>query len=270
MFYKNILIAGAMYIYSLFAMASGTRLFTGFFLEAHSIFYTSLPIIIFAINDMDVPKKIAAAEPGLYTAGIERRYYTHFAFGCCVAEAIFASLACVFVPMYCFGWPGGSLAFSDDGDASFSAVSFTSMCALIIAGNSRLVLEMRSWTVLEQFAFWSMLLLFEISTFIFSYVSGPAADSSFNWKELEGVMPELYVDWTWWFTLVLTILVVLFPALVGRAWGFIYHPSESARVLQRLPELQRKADQKLQGLWNENDGFVHGSIISEARVDQAA
>ena len=194
MFYKNIIVSGAMFLYSLFAMASGTRLFTGFFLEAHSIFYTSLPIIFYAVNDMDVPKKVAAAEPHLYSVGIQRSYYTHSAFAIWIGEAIYAAAACVLVPMYCFGWPGGSLAFPLQGDASFAAVSFTSMMAVIISGNLRLVIEMRSWTILEHVAFWSMIDLFWGSTILFSYVSGPASDSSFNCAVLEGVIPVLYVS----------------------------------------------------------------------------
>jgi len=252
MFYKNIIVSGAMYFYSLFAMASGTRIFTPFFLEAHSIFYTSLPIIFFAINDMDVPKKVAAAEAFLYTPGIRRELYTHASFIRWIIESVYAAVMCVFVPVFCFGWPSSSLAFVEDGDARFAAISFTAMCAVIISGNLRLVLEMRSWTVIEHFGFWSMLFLFEVSTIVFSFMSGPPGDSSFTWEELEGIIPVLYSQASWWLTIFLTILLVLLPAIVWHASSLLYKPSVVAS-LRPFKKAERIAHEKLEGFWYTSD-----------------
>ena len=77
------------------------------------------------------------------------------------------------------------------------------------------------------------------------------------------------VKWTWWFSLILTILVVLLPAMFCNALAFIMSPSPSSQTRQRLARALEDADRKLHGLWNESDGSRIGKPLSEVAAAAA-
>lgn len=90
MFYKNGVVVLVMFFYSLLGMASSTRLFTEAFWQSSNLLYTSLPIVIYGINDKDLPKSIAASQPRAYSVGIQHTRYTHVKFAGWMMECFYA------------------------------------------------------------------------------------------------------------------------------------------------------------------------------------
>ena len=72
------------------------------------VLFTSVPIIVYGVNDMDLPKSIAASQPRAYSVGIRQTRYTHTKFSGWMAEAFFCALLCTFVGAF------GYMAYGDD------------------------------------------------------------------------------------------------------------------------------------------------------------
>lgn len=222
MFYKNALVVLTMFFYSFMAMASTTKLFTEVFWQTNNIFMTSLPIIIFGFNEMDVPKSVAASRSELYSVGITHTRYTHVKFFGWMAEAFFAAALCTFIPIACFGLT----------DSNFATLSFTSMHLVILGGNMRLTIEQNSWSLPEAAAFWLMIAAFELACIIFSNAPKMLWTwTAFSWYELGDVQGLLYGDAVFWICLLLTIVLLLCPRLLVKAWVIITRPSLQMQVM---------------------------------------
>ena len=90
-----------------------SQLFTEAFWQTNNILFTSLPIIIFGVNEMDMPKEVAASQPRAYTVGIRQTRYTHTKFSGWMVEAFYTAALCTFMPIFSFGWhssPGETCA----------------------------------------------------------------------------------------------------------------------------------------------------------------
>ena len=62
----------------------------------------------------------------------------------------------------------------------------------------------------------------QMCSLAFSYLDGFDSNSSFSWRELGGIIPVLYVQAIWWFTLLVTV--------VGLFVGIAYSVPASAFV----------------------------------------
>ena len=177
MFYKNIGNTLTMWLYMMLALASGTRLFYQFYFDwcaarlvrravvvaprarssrprgRYNVFYTALPIIVFAFDDMDVPKAEAARHPQLYKAGIDRIYYTHAGFIRWIIEAIWLAAIAAYLP----------LIVTPPSEADFYTLSITAMCIVVAGANLRLALETHSWGPFQHAALWVHLVFLEIT-----------------------------------------------------------------------------------------------------------
>jgi len=182
---------------------------------------TSLPIIVYGFNEMDVPKWVGASRPELYTVGITHTRYTHVKFFAWMGEAFFAAALCTFMPMLCWG----------GADSNFSTLSFTSMHLVILGGNLRLTIEQNAWTYLETAAFWLMIASFELVTTVLSNVTSMSSDPSVSWYEMADTQRNLYPDRVFWITVLLTVVLILCPRLLVKAYVVIQRPSLAMQTM---------------------------------------
>ncbi|KAL1521781.1 hypothetical protein AB1Y20_021434 [Prymnesium parvum] len=202
-FYKNIVTVMAMFYWSCFALASGTLLFPSIFTDLlNPVMVTSLPILLYPMFDTDVSKEESLSTPKLYSAGLTRLYYTRPRLLTWVFEGIFAAAICSFLPTF--------LEDGDYGTASVSEVSLASMWTVCIVIDARLVLENHSWTALDIFGVFAMVVVLIIWTVFFSFLLNDEP-GSFGWGFLYGTVPQLFVRPTFWLVLLLAVLLALAP-----------------------------------------------------------
>lgn len=107
-FYKNFLLVLSLVFYAPFNGFSGTSLYESYLLTTFNLVFTSLPVLILGIFDVDVSAEMALMVPSLYQLGIQRRYFNSWtligwiARGCVHAAFTFATMQLVVN-----GWPAG-------------------------------------------------------------------------------------------------------------------------------------------------------------------
>lgn len=75
MFYKNILMSLSMFWFNFLCAFSGEKMYTEGAIQFFNLFYTSIPILLYATYDKDVAVADAIHFPQLYTAGINNAYF---------------------------------------------------------------------------------------------------------------------------------------------------------------------------------------------------
>jgi len=208
----------AQFFYATNALFSGPLLFIPLFVDfANPIMYTSLPILLYAITDADVPKEIAEAEPKLYARSMQRVYYTNKSFFIWLIEAAYAGLLSAYVPAFLLSLP-------DYSGQCRSAISLSTMWLVCIICNFRLMMENHSWTILEEFGVVAMLLVLLLTTIVFTYWNNDSG-GSFSWGELYGTVQQLFPAPSFWLVIMGTTIVALFPRMVVKAKNILWRPS---------------------------------------------
>ncbi|OQS05907.1 P-type ATPase (P-ATPase) Superfamily [Thraustotheca clavata] len=177
-YYKNLVYCLAMFWYMLNITAfSGTLIYPAFIQQGYNLFFTALPIGVYAIWDQDVSAEIALKVPQLYhTKTRELFSYTRF------WQWMFAGLMDSLGVLYFLIWSGSSL--TPDGESStvlnLGDLGWTVLCLYM---NVRVCMLINSW---NSFVFFSigaslaMLYGFEIAI---DYVGlqDPTWMTSFPW-----------------------------------------------------------------------------------------
>ncbi len=75
MFYKNIFMSIGQFWFNFTCAFSGQKYYTEGAIQMYNLIYTSIPIIIMAVYDMDVLPSSAHRYPQLYQAGMNNEYF---------------------------------------------------------------------------------------------------------------------------------------------------------------------------------------------------
>ena len=90
--------------------------------------YTSLPVLLYAITDADVPKELAAKMPELYARSMLRVYYTSRGFVNWLAEGALTGMLSAYVPMVRAAMRSGPTLPIPDPAARLHSYDPTSRC----------------------------------------------------------------------------------------------------------------------------------------------
>lgn len=75
MFYKNILMSVAQFWFNFSCAFSGQKYYTEGAIQLYNLAYTSIPILLMAIYDMDIAPKLIHQYPQLYQGGVNDEYF---------------------------------------------------------------------------------------------------------------------------------------------------------------------------------------------------
>ena len=106
---------------------------------------------------------------------------------------------------------------------------------------------MHSWGKLEHLFMWGTITVFELVFLFFCTVPTFSflETSTYNWNTMLYVMPTLYTQPAFWFTMVLTIALALFPRFVGKATHALQELTPAKRVLREIAANNRRAQSRL-------------------------
>ncbi|EQC33287.1 hypothetical protein SDRG_09268 [Saprolegnia diclina VS20] len=177
-YYKNIVYCLAMFWYMLNLTAfSGTLIYPAFIQQGYNLFFTALPIGVYAIWDQDVTAEVALAVPQLYHSKC-RELFSYGRFWQWMLLGLIDSLGV----LYFLIWAGDAL--TPDGQTSsvlnLGDLGWTILCLYMTV---RVCLLINSWNVfvfVSVAASLAMLYGFEIAI---DYVGlqDPTSQSSFPW-----------------------------------------------------------------------------------------
>ncbi|CAE1294791.1 E7.6.2.1 [Acanthosepion pharaonis] len=231
-FYKNFAFTLCHFWYAFFCGFSAQTLYDPFFISLYNVFYTSLPVLAMAIFDQDVDEYYSIRYPKLYTPGHKNLLFNKKLFMWSVAEGILSSLILFFIPYGVFKESVNQYGL-DAGDHQSLGVAVAS--TLVVAVNVRCALDTSYWTGFNHFVIWGSIIFF--FCFIIAFYS-----DIFQYNYM-GVATAVFSTAQFWFSLLLTCVILLVPVLAYRFYTLDTQPtlSDRVRMKQRMTKTKSRS-----------------------------
>ncbi|EAT43035.1 AAEL005495-PA, partial [Aedes aegypti] len=229
-FYKNFAFTLCHFWYAFFCGFSAQTVFDPMFISVYNLFYTSLPVLALGIFEQDVSDKNSVEYPKLYTPGITNALFNTTEFIRSVLHGIFSSLILFLIPYGTY-----KDGISPDGYVLNDHMLLGSVVAtiLILDNTTQIALDTSYWTVFNHIMIWGSLLWYFFLDYFYNYVIG---------GPYVGSLTQAMKEATFWFTTVLTLIVLMVPVLASRFYFVDVYPSlsDKIRVKQRLAQLRSR------------------------------
>uniref|UniRef100_T1K886 Phospholipid-transporting ATPase n=1 Tax=Tetranychus urticae TaxID=32264 RepID=T1K886_TETUR len=230
-FYKNFAFTLCHFWYAFFCGFSAQTLYDPVFISFYNVFYTSLPVLALGIFDQDVDDRMSIRYPLLYTPGHGDLLFNKIEFLKSVAHGIITSFVLFFISYGAFREAIGPEGINYDGHQIFGTVVST---ILVLVVTAQIALDTAYWTVFNHVVIWgSVAFYFAMTLFI---------NSNFIRNQYLGCLRTALSTGQFWFTLFLTLVILLIPVIASRFYQVNVHPtlSDRCRLKQRLTRLKIK------------------------------
>ncbi|XP_062558691.1 phospholipid-transporting ATPase ID isoform X4 [Armigeres subalbatus] len=229
-FYKNFAFTLCHFWYAFFCGFSAQTVFDPMYISVYNLFYTSLPVLALGIFEQDVSDKNSVEYPKLYTPGITNALFNTTEFIRSVLHGIFSSLILFLIPYGTY-----KDGISPDGYVLNDHMLLGSVVAtiLILDNTAQIALDTSYWTVFNHIMIWGSLLWYLFLDYFYNYVIG---------GPYVGSLTQAMKEATFWFTTVLTVIVLMVPVLASRFYFVDVFPglSDKIRAKQRLAQLRSR------------------------------
>jgi len=139
MFYKNFVCVLPQYFLGAVSGFSGQKLYNDILYQGYNVFFTFIPIMVFAVLDQDVPKKASLQYPELYRAGQQRLYMNYTVSLGWIASGVWHGLVVFFVPYMVMS--NGNITHSDGKANDIWLVGSVVFFLVCLVTNLTVVLE---------------------------------------------------------------------------------------------------------------------------------
>ncbi|KAJ5887422.1 hypothetical protein N7495_007463 [Penicillium taxi] len=214
-FYKNLVWTLALFWYCIYNDFDCSYLFDYTYIVLVNLAFTSLPVIFMGIFDQDVDDRVSLAVPELYMRGIERKEWSQLKFWLYMADGLYQSVICFFMPYMLYQ----AANFASDNGRDVSDRSrmgiLVATCA-VIASNTYIMMNTYRWD-------WFTCLINGISSLLIFVWTG--IYSSFTSSEtFYKSAAEVYGSFSFWVVLLVTIMISLLPRFAYNAVQKVFFP----------------------------------------------
>lgn len=241
--YKNALFVMILFWFQVYDVFSNQTPIGDIDLILYGVFYTNLPIIVFAIFDQDIPRRILVGNPWLHKIGMSDSLFSQKLFGVYMVDMFWQSLVMTYIPIYAY--------YANSPHLYTVGTPILTSC--IFGATLHLALDTHYWTWFHHVGYWLSALGFLAITVIFNATPG-----NLNYHEMEEALgqPIFYL------TILLTIVFSLLPRSVVRVATNFFRPSLAyqAREYNRLAKQQAK-NKKVNNLTPNTDQTMSGQHI---------
>lgn len=198
MFYKNIFMSICQFWFAWLNGFSGQKIYTEGGIQLYNLAFTSIPILLSGIYDMDVPFHAVLKYPELYGQCVRNSYFSSYVFWSWIGHAVGESLICAYFPPL-------FLENSDPRSGTFNtfwesgAMTFT---VVVIIVNLKMVFIQTKWMSL------SLLILFlsVLSWFACAYLVTSFEIVDYEWYQ---VWSRLMHNGNFWLgSLVIVVFII--------------------------------------------------------------
>jgi len=220
MFYKNVMMSICHFWFSWMNGFSGQKIYTEGSIQFYNLLYTSLPILLVGIYDMDVPKSLVYRFPQLYQSGIDNEYFnvSLFWFQLCnaVVDSVIISYLSVFMLVH-FSELGMLETFWESGALTYTVI--------IVLANVKVSFLTAQWNIVHVcILLLSVGLWFGTASFISNYV---ILDR--NWFK---IWPRLLDTSNFWLALICICGVVIIKDVYIMLLKLEFDPSKAQVMLE--------------------------------------
>ncbi|CAH2087058.1 unnamed protein product [Euphydryas editha] len=207
-FYKNFAFTVCHFWFAFFCGFSAQTVFDEMFISVYNLFYTSLPVLALGVFEQDVSDATSLQFPKLYAPGHTSQLFNKTEFIKSTLHGCFTSLVLFLIP---YGTYKDGLA--PDGKILSDHMLLGSVVAtiLIIDNTTQIALDTTYWTVFNHITIWGSLVSYFVLDYFYNYViRGPYV----------GSLTVALTQATFWFTAVLTMMILMVPVVAWRlAWS---------------------------------------------------
>jgi phospholipid-translocating ATPase len=231
-FYKNFAFTLCHFWYAFFCGFSAQTLLEEFFISVYNLFYSSQPVLALGILDQDVNTGTSLKYPKLYTPGLVSRLFNYREFSKSAVQGFVTSMILFMIPIgaYHDKIDDGGLVLADH--QLFGSVVAT---ILVVVVTAQVALDTSYWTVWNHITIWGSLIFYFILQYFYNYViTGPYV----------GSLGTAMTDLTFWFTTLLTTIVLMLPVIGWRFYKVDVNPTltDKARLVQRNAKSRQKGE----------------------------
>ncbi|XP_040564525.1 phospholipid-transporting ATPase VD isoform X2 [Lepeophtheirus salmonis] len=216
-FYKNATFVFVCFWYQLFCGFSGQVMIDAMYLMLYNLIFTSLPPLAIGVYDQDAPDYILQNMPRLYERGRLGQIYKPYSFWISMADALYQSIVIFFTAYGCYN-------DTDIGLWEFGTIICTS-CLFVMTFH--LAVETNSWTIIH----WISLIVSIFSYFVFALLYSGVCVNCFGLQVPYWVMQHAMGTIQFWFILIYTSVVAVFPRTCIKALINTCRPNSVTEVL---------------------------------------
>ena len=198
-FYKNIAFCTSQFLFMFFSNYSANTIFDSFFLVMYNTLYSSVPVLVFAILEKNIPADQLLKDPKLYKKNRKNSLMSHQQLLKWSGLAVWHSLATFFTLYFVFS----------QSDTDFWTLQTAMAQAVVLVVNLKLLLESRYWNVYLVISVLFSMLSFSLLTLFLQYVfhsDNFLVDSSYYL-----IYTSLLADLRFWASVALAVPVALLP-----------------------------------------------------------
>jgi len=231
-FYKNFAFTLCHFWYAFFCGFSAQTLYDPSFISLYNLCYTSLPVLVMGVFDQDVSDDYSLRYPKLYTPGHLDLLFNKKVFLQSVGEGVISSLILFFIP---YGALNNALRPDGSDLVGHKAFGVTVASILIVAVSLRCALDTSYWTGFNHLVIWGSILFYFGFTFL-TY-------ADFFDYEYVGTARNVMSTGPFWFTLILTVTILLVPVVAERFYYIDTRPTltDKVRLKQKISKSKSRS-----------------------------
>jgi len=273
-FYKNIVLYMTQFWFSFFNNFSGQIANESWTLSFYNVLFTVLPPLVIGIFDQFVSARILDRYPQLYSLGQSNAFFTKKAFWFWIGNALYHSVILFGFTVIMF-WGDLKQATGWDSGHWFWGTTLYLAVLLTVLGKAALVSDL--WTKYTVAAIPGSFAFTMVFLPLYALIA-PLLNFS---VEYEGLVPRLWGDWVFYFTLLLLPTVCLARDFAWKYYRRTYIPASYhiAQELQKynIPDYRprqeqfQKAIKKVRAVqrMRRNRGFAFSQTETADQQDQA-
>uniref|UniRef100_T1JEU8 Phospholipid-transporting ATPase n=1 Tax=Strigamia maritima TaxID=126957 RepID=T1JEU8_STRMM len=229
-FYKNFAFTLCHFWFAFFCGFSAQTLYDPFFISCYNVFYTSLPVLALGVFDQDVSERNSLRYPKLYTPGHSNLLFNKKEFLKSVGHGILSSLILFFIPYGAF-----KDSITPDGyDMADHNVFGTVVSSILVTTvTAQITIDTSYWSVFNHVVVWGSVVFYFLSTFLIN--------SDLVRGKYVGAMRMTMRSAQYWFTLFVTVSILIIPVLANRYYFVDVKPTLSDRVRLKQREFQLRS-----------------------------
>ncbi|XP_037292420.1 probable phospholipid-transporting ATPase IM isoform X2 [Manduca sexta] len=220
-FYKNFAFTVCHFWFAFFCGFSAQTVFDEMFISVYNLFYTSLPVLALGVFEQDVSDATSLQFPKLYAPGHTSQLFNKTEFIKSTLHGCFTSLVLFLIP---YGTYKDGLA--PDGKILSDHMLLGTVVAtiLIIDNTTQIALDTTYWTVFNHITIWGSLVSYFVLDYFYNYVIG---------GPYVGSLTVALTQATFWFTAVLTTMILMVPVVSWRLAWSRWRPTLAERLRAR-------------------------------------
>ncbi|CAH0687833.1 unnamed protein product [Spodoptera exigua] len=220
-FYKNFAFTVCHFWFAFFCGFSAQTVFDEMFISVYNLFYTSLPVLALGVFEQDVADTTSLQFPKLYAPGHTSQLFNKTEFIKSTLHGCFTSLVLFLIPYgtYKDGLAPNGLILSDH-----MLLGTVVATILIIDNTTQIALDTTYWTVFNHITIWGSLVSYFVLDYFYNYaIGGPYV----------GSLTVALTQATFWFTAVLTMIILMVPVVSWRLACSWTRPTLAERLRAR-------------------------------------